>query len=380
MISETRAKRIDNAMLFQSVVIDLYEAVMFSNRQEMASRQVDELLSRQAERLGDVDELQRDIAKLLKHYFETNLTESFKQTSEAITKFSKTALDQYKDKVRQEFHGRELEIEESNSSYATKAIKGIESFLFSEPFPINESSTFIKFVEGGYQAVRRVKCAGNVDYDIILNTSRIELLDEELYFSHLSKGLQIPIRQSTSWISKETVVDKEKLDSYKLVNAEYAHGTLITLFRDEESRSDFRFVLSGAEKQPVLSIEYRDEQESVDIYAHPALQNYVNSRAVNMALLKLLNSIKLLRTSPVKVQSLTLEEEDILTSQSFRKLSDLFFEVSGDRVKSGISHFLKNGPLMEELELDTHKVAERLKFLNFFDEDIERTVSEFENQ
>ncbi len=375
MISDTQSKTIDNASLFRSVVTDLYEAVMFSNRQEMASRQVDELNTKQTERLADVDELQRQIGKLLRHYFEVNLSESFKQTSEAITKFSKTALDQYKERLNQEYRLKEEEIESANASYITKALKGAESFLFSDPLPVNESSTYIKFVAGGYQAVRKVQAEGSVTYDIILNTSRIELLDEELFFSQLSKGLHVPIRQSTSWITKETVVDREKLDSYMLVNAEYAHGTLIALFRDDENRSEFRFVLSGTEKQPVLSIEYKDEQESVDIYAHPALQNYVDSHAVNEALIKLLNSIKLLRTSPVKLSILSVDEEDILTSQNFRRLSDRVLEILGNRIREGIEPFMKKREVMSELELNEQKIVERLKFLHFFDEEIEKTVA-----
>lgn len=374
MISDTQSKTPDNASLFRCVISDLYDAVMFTNRHEMTSTQIDELNNRRAERLSDVDELLREINRLLKHYFESNLSESFKQTSEAVTKFTKTALDQYKEKVNQEFTAREEEIEANKESYLTKALKGMESFLFADPIPIEESSTYIKFVAGGYQAVRKVQCQGRIKYDIILNTSRIEFLSEELYFSQLYKGVHVPIRQSTSWITKETVVDKEKLDSYMLVNAEYAHGTLITLFRDFESRSEFRFVLSGSEKQPVLSIEYKDEQESVDVFSHPALQNYVESPALLDALMKLLSSIKLLRTSPVKLSTLTIEEEDILTNQNFRKLSDLVFQILGNRIRDGIEPFMRKKEAMVELELDEQKITERLKFLNFYDEQVERTV------
>lgn len=374
MISDAQSKTLDNEALFRSVITDLYEAVLFSSRQDQASEQVEDLNIRRTEKLSSVDDLMKEITHPLKKYFESNPSESFKQANESITKFARKALDQYKERLSLEFLSKEKEIEATNSSYVTKAQKGMESFLFSQPIPIDESATYIKYMSGGYQAVRKVQAQGGISYEIILNTAKIKLLEESLYFSKLYKGLRIPIRQSTSWITKESVVDREKLDTYMLVSAEFAHGTTIAFFRDEESRSEFRFVLSGSGDQAVFAIEYKDEQESVDINSHPALQNYVDSSAVKEALTQLSASIRLLRANPVKISALTLDGDDILTTQIFRRLSDRVFEVLGEKMKEGILPFMKKKHVLDDLELDAHKIAERLKFLEFYDQEIQKQV------
>lgn len=375
MISDAQSKTLDNEALFRSVITDLYEAVLFSSRQDQSSSQIEELNSSRTEKFADVDELIKEVTQPLKKYFESNPSESFKQASDSIGKFVRKALEQYKEKLGIEFLARENEIESTNLSYVTKAQKGIESFLFSQPIPINESATYIKYVSGGYQAVRKVQCQGKVNYDIILNTAKIDLLEEPLYFSRLYKGLRIPIRQSTSWITKETVVDREKLDSYLLTSAEFAHGTTIAVFQDDENRSEFRFVLSGNGDHAVFALEYKDEQDSVDINSHPALQNYVDSSAVKEALLKLSSSIRLLRTNPVKISSLTVDGEDILTAQNFSKLSDRAFKLLSERIREGIEPFMKKKHVLEDLELDREKIAERLQFLNFYDPEIEKAIT-----
>ncbi|HKJ96543.1 MAG TPA: hypothetical protein VJ944_02230 [Thermoplasmataceae archaeon] len=375
MIPDTQTRTEDNASLFRGVITDLYEAVLFSSRQDLSSKQMDELNTKHSEKIADVDELLRNITKPLRKYFEANPSEPFKQTNEAITKFARTALEQYKEKINAEFRSKEDEIASTNTSYVTKALKGAETFLFDSPVPIEESAMYIRYVSGGYKAVRKVQCQGNIQYEIILNTAETELLEGPLYFSGLYKGMRIPIRQSSSWITKETVIDREKLDSYLLVNAEFAHGTMIAVFRDEESRSDVRFVLSGSGQQAVFAIEYKDEHETVDINSHPALQNYVDGKAIKTSLTLLSNSIRSLRSNPVRLSALTVDGEDILTSQNFGKLSERVFELLGDRIKDGMKTFTADQERMYALELDNQKVADRLKFLGFYNGEIENILS-----
>lgn len=375
MIPDTQARMEDNASLFRGVVTDLYEAVLFSSRQEQSSILTDELNTKQSEKIADVDELLKSISKSLRSYFEANPSEPFKQTNEAIVKFARTALDQYKEKINADFRAREDEIASTNTSYVTKALKGAESFLFENPIPIDESAVYLRYISGGYKAVRKVQCQGGIEYEIILNTAETELLEGPLHFSGLYKGLRIPIRQSSSWITKETVIDREKLDSYLLVNAEFAHGTMIAVFRDEESRSEVRFVLSGVGKQVVFAIEYKDEHETVDINSHPALQNYVDGNAIKSALLTLSNTIKSLRSNPVKLSALTINGEDILTSQNFARLAEKVFELLGPRIREGLATFIADDERMIALELDNQKVSDRLKFLGFYDDEIKRDLS-----
>lgn len=375
MIPDTQTRTEDNAALFKSVISDLYEAVLFSNRQDMSSKQMDELNTKHSDKLSDVDELFRSINKPLRSYFDSNPSESFKQTSDAITKFVRKALDQYKEKINVEFRAKEEEIASTNMSYVTKALKGAETFLFTDPIPVDESAVYVKYISGGYKAVRRVQCLGDIHYEIILNTAETELLEGPLHFSGLAKGLRIPIRQSSSWITKETVIDREKLDSYLLVNAELAHGTMIAVFRDDESRSEVRFVLSGSGPQSVFAVEYRDEHETVDINSHPALQNYVDRKSIRNSLITLSNTIKSLRSNVVRLSMLTIQEEDILTGQNFKKLSDKAFELLGDRIREGMKVVIEDQKVMNELELDNPKVADRLKFLGFFDEDMDKMLS-----
>lgn len=375
MIPDTQTRTEDNATLFRVAISDLYEAVLFSSRQDLSSKQMDELNTKHSEKLADVDELLRSINRPLRNYFDSNPSESFKQASDAISKFARKALEQYKEKINGEFRSREEEIASTNMSYVTKALKGAETFLFTDPIPVEESAVYVKYLSGGYKAVRRVQCQGGIQYEIILNTAETELLEGPLYFSGLLKGVKIPIRQSSSWITKETVVDREKLDSYLLVNAELAHGTMIAVFRDDESRSEVRFVLSGTGPQAVFAIEYRDEHESVDINSHPALQNFVDGKAIRNSLIILSNTMKSLRANVVRLSMLSISEEDILTGQNFRKLAEKVFELIGDRIKEGMRAFLEDQEAMNELELDNQKVSDRLKFLNFYDEETEKILS-----
>ncbi len=375
MIPDTQTRTEDNASLFRGVITDLYEAVLFSSRQDQSSKLTDELNEKHSEKISDVDELFRKITKPLRNYFEANPSEPFKQTNEAITKFARTALEQYKEKINAEFRTREEEIASTNTSYVTKALKGAETFLFENPIPIDESAMYIRYISGGYKAVRKVQCQGGIQYEIILNTAETELLEGPLYFSGLYKGMRIPIRQSSSWITKETVIDREKLDSYLLVNAEFAHGTMIAVFRDEESRSEVRFVLSGTGSQAVFAIEYKDEHDTVDINSHPALQNYVDGKAIKSSLTTLSNTIKSLRSNPVRLSALEINGEDILTSQNFEKLAGKVFELLGDRVRDGMKTFISDDERMLALELDNQKVLDRLKFLGFHDSEIEDLLS-----
>lgn len=375
MIPDTQTRTEDNAALFRGVITDLYEAVLFSSRQELSSKQMDELNLKLSEKLSDVDELFRNITKPLRKYSENNPSDPFKQTNDAITKFSRTALDQYKEKINAEFRSKEEEITSTNASYITKALKGAETFLFDNPIPIEESAMYIRYISGGYKAVRKVQCQGEIQYEIILNTAESELLEGPLYFSGLYKGMRIPIRQSSSWITKETVIDREKLDSYLLVNAEFAHGTMIAVFRDEESRSEVRFVLSGAGQQAVFAIEYRDEHETVDINSHPALQNYVDGKAIRNSLSLLSNSIKSLRSNPVRLSALTVDGEDLLTAQNFSILAGRVLETLRDRIIDGVKTFVGDQERMYALELDNQKIWDRLKFLGFHDDEIESILS-----
>lgn len=375
MIPDTQTKAEDNASLFRGVITDLYEAVLFSSRQEQSAALTDELNTKNLEKLADVDNLLKSISKPLRSYFEANPSESFKQTNEAIVKFARTALEQYKEKINAEFRSKEEEIASTNTSYVTKALKGAETFLFENPIPIDESAMYIRYVSGGYKAIRKVQCHGGIEYEIILNTAETDLLEGPLYFSGLYKGMRIPIRQSSSWITKETVIDREKLDSYLLVNAEFAHGTMIAVFRDDESRSEVRFVLSGTGKQAVFAIEYKDEHDTVDINSHPALQNYVDGNAIRTSLSTLSENIKSLRSNPVRLSALTINGEDILTGQSFDKLAEKVFELLGPRIREGLSLIIADEEVMNTLELDNQKVADRLKFLGFYDDDIEKTLS-----
>lgn len=375
MIPDAQTRTGDNAALFRGVITDLYEAVLFSSRQDLSAKQMEELNARLGEKIADVDELFRSITRPMKQYLENNPSEAFKQTSEAITKFSRTALDQYKEKVNAEFRGKEEEIATIATSYTTKALKGAETFLFDNPVPIEESAMYIRYVSGGYKAVRKVQCQGEIQYEIILNTAQSELLEGPLYFSRLYKGMRLPIRQSASWITKETVIDREKLDSYLLVNAEFAHGTMIAVFRDEESRSEFRFVLSGTGQHAIFAIEYKDEHETVDINSHPALQNYVDGKVIRHALSSLSNAIVSLRANPVRLSELTVDGEDILTNQNFSRLAERVFEVLNERIRDGMKAFISDQESMYELELDNPKVSDRLRFLNFYDDEIDALLT-----
>lgn len=322
----------DVKMLLNYVV----EAFQYSSNIQTMQKRLDESKNGLNQNLAGADELMTYVDKLVKAGKAKFGEDLFSETATKLTEFSGAAIDQFKNKLSLSTGSKISETEGSISSEKTKFQKSIESYLSTLDQPLIQRKVRIKWANGTYDAraiysssVKIAVAAGrksllgkkaeqqeteeiNLEYEFFLRSDDIDLFKDALSFSDFEKGLRIPVRHAVSWISKEAVLDMEKVDRYFLSQAEVAGNNLIAEFEDEDKDTRFKFVFTRGDSQEFLNVEFADSQGSVDLSSQPALAQGVDEDKLKSIMKTIFDAVKELLNHRAKLASLVVNSENII--------------------------------------------------------------------
>ena len=213
----------------------------------------------------------------------------------------------------------------------------MQAFLSNDPLDILDYSIGIKWVNGAYEGIARYSCQNGIEYDFTLNIRDFEMLKESLKFSTLEKGLKIPVRSASTWIGKEPQLDYEKLDRYNLVSTTINKGNLFVVFQDFEKSSSFTFVMSRGTENSFLSVEYKDENGSMDITSQPAMNNTLEIERIEDPLDRIYGTLLELEQNRLKLSKLSVNGNDILSGPSYLEFGRIVFGLMKENFKEYIS-------------------------------------------
>lgn len=308
-----------------------------------------------------------------------------KDSFEAIQKFSVTAIGQLKEKIS-EINGRELsEIESQNVMDRNNALKALELFLQNPGLQPDRSSVKVIWDNGAYigsssysvsssyefegsrkgllnKQVKKSKEELSLKYGFQLTTSGSDLFSSILHFSSLGKGIKLPVKHAVSWISKEPVIDYEKLDRYDLAEAVLADGNLVATFRDTEKESEVRFTLTSYGESMTLDVDYKDSSQTVSITGQPALQNNIDIKQLEEISDTIRKSLLTLESSRAGLKTLQVDGDDILSTfnsihviKTLIKLGFVRFRIPQEDIESG--------RMLKKLEENEKILNERIRLL-----------------
>ena len=289
---------------------ELVDAVRFSEGWAQSIQEQNEARERADGELKELDDLTARLSMALDG-LRIESDDSTKLSGK-IKEFSALAIQQTKDSVKARLTATLEDSTSESTSQALKAKKSLESYLASTPLPVVDEEFSLELTDGSYTATAEYKCAGDIEYEFLLNTATSALFRSELMFSELKKGVKLPVRLGKAWLKKEPVPDYEKLDEYGLSKARASKNHLTATLKNRETNSwvDLVFSRSGAES--FVTIEYTDENGKVDVTGEAALSKHVDLAAMKASAGKLVDAIVDLRKDKIRLSRLESGGEDIL--------------------------------------------------------------------
>lgn len=288
--------------------------------------------------LADIDSLTNSIAKIFETYRNEKGISSILDTETTIVNFAKGAIENYKKRVVEEKNQKINELTANINALILNSNKSMQAYLSSDPIDILDYSIGIKWSNGAYEGIARYSCQNNIEYDFTLNTRDSELLKESLKFSMLEKGLKIPVRSASTWIGKDPQLDYEKLDKYSMVSSTITKGNLFVVFQDPEKSSAFTFVMSRGTDNSFLSVEYKDENGSIDITGQPAMNNMLEIERIEDPLDRIYGTLLELEQNKLKLARLSVNGKDILTTSSYLEFGKFIFDIMKENLKDFIAN------------------------------------------
>lgn len=262
--------------------------------------------------LGAIDEIQGRIAEV----FETEKLDSdvAEPLAKAVNDFVSAATQQSRGKVREK-QKRTLEgLSAEADSFKLKSVKSLESFLAVTPLPVLDEEIDLDFSGGSYASHANYKCAGQIEYEFLLNTANSVLFKSDIASSAAWKGLRIPVRVSKAWLKKEPVPDYEKLDNYALARARASKNHLSAKLTNQATMASASIVFSRSNTDSFITVEYEDRAGKIDATGEPSLNRHLDLASIKQAMERLLNAMMRLDGDKLKLVKLACADEDILAT------------------------------------------------------------------
>ncbi len=282
------------------------------------------LINRKNESIKRERRIADDVASALDSYIREENIDLFKTYRDSILDFTRATLQAFEEKLVP-LLDRDIDSKQQEmNSYRAKSIKAMEAFLSREPLPLLEWEIRLRYVEGGYEV--RYVCTSQKDlvYEFLLNASEVEFLKTKLEAETLVKGIKLPARMGKTWVSKDPVIDFEKLDHYYLSSAILSSTNLVITFASDEVGSSYMFHSSVSDDSSFLEIEYKDQMQSVNITSQPAMNSALNRDALMSLLGQIRVALLYLRDHKLRLSRLTLRDVDIISTM---KVPDFFLTV-----------------------------------------------------
>lgn len=346
-------------ILFKNFYRSLLDAVISRNEMEEIEETKKTLAESLNKDIASAEELKGRIFKEFDNFSASSHISKFEEASNEMKSLVTLTMDKFKGKTQDEFKLKIEDLDVTYNSAKTNAIKNIQAFLSSGSLKTLDSNVSTRWADGIYDSSARYKVDGGIEYEFSLKSTSVDLLKESLKFASLEKNVRLPIDSATNWTGKDAQIDLEKVDKYTLVSASLNKGNLFVTFGDPDSEANFTFVMSRGGDGSFLSIEYKNEEKSVDITGNSALNNMVEIDKIQRPLDMIYGTLKELEPNKTKLISLSMDGVDILSSSSYRTLAVKITEILADDIKS----VLKSLPdRAAGVQLSMSSLKEKLKF------------------
>lgn len=275
--------------------------------------ELDEELERATERLRL---LQDRIKEAAEEYVEASDDPDSKGFAETIAKFVSAAAKQEETRLQKKFEEEKRAAEAAANSESELARAAVEVFLSRCPIRAEEKRFSLRLVEDSYVLTCKHSCAGEIEYEFMLDTKTSPTLNRPLTPTALGFKPKIPVAIGKSWI-KQSAPQMVKLDRYTLREADATPKSLIYVLEDPESGAQVRIVYTKNEKTATVSVTYRDESVQTDISSSPALSKYLDTDELRRLSETLLATILQLEPNKLRLTELSVGGEDILAKQAY---------------------------------------------------------------
>ncbi|MHB1440590.1 MAG: hypothetical protein ACYCSO_05965 [Cuniculiplasma sp.] len=344
--------------MFKAFYQYLLDAVISKNECENLKNSQDGLKGKVPQITAEVDNLQVELEKNLANFKAKTVSGLFEETEKELKSLISISLEKYKKKLTEDYKNRIGDLEVTINAAKTNSMKNIQAFLSMDFLKIIDSNIFVKWIDGVYDSTVRYTAESGIEYDFSLNSRSVDLFRESLKFGSLEKGVKIPINSASNWAGKEAQVDYEKIDKFFMSSASINKGNLFVEFTDTESNSKVTFVMSRGNENSFLSIEYKDDDQTVDVTSVPALHNVLEVDKIQTPLDRIYGTLKELETSKTKLIRLVVDGNDILSSGSFRKLALKIIELKKDILKDYLENIKSN---QKNDKITVENLKEKLK-------------------
>lgn len=320
---ETR-NRSENGRLIRQVLTELVDAVINSDHAADCSKELVDLENRKEESIKRERRIAEDIAGILDSYQKEENIDYFKMYRDSIVDYVRATLQAFEEKLVPALNADIDAKRQEQNAYRAKSVKAIEAFLSREPLPVVEWEIRLKYVDGGYEVRYMCTSQKDLEYEFLLNASEVEFLKSKMEADTLVKGIKLPARMGKTWVSKEPVIDFERLDHYFLSSAILSPTNLVITFVNDETSSEYRFHSSVSEDSSFLEIEYSDQLQTVNVTSQPAMNSYINREGLSSLLSQIRVALLYLRDHKLRLSRLTLRDVDVISTM---KVTDFFYTV-----------------------------------------------------
>lgn len=291
---------------------ELVDAVRYSQNWERSVEEQNEAKASAEKKMGELDEL---AARISSAFDGLHLdAEDSENLSRKVNEFASLAIQQTKDRVGAKLKAALQDSLSESGSEELKAKKSLESYLAVSPLPVTDEEVSLELSDGSYSATAEYKCAGEIEYEFLLNTADSPLFRSELMFSGVQKGVKLPVRLGKGWLKKEPVPDFEKLDVYSLTRARASKNHLTSTFVNHETNSLVSLVFSRSGDESFVTIEYSDDKGKVDVTGEAALSKHFDLALMKNATGRLVDAIADLKKKKLQLSKLESGDEDVLAT------------------------------------------------------------------
>jgi len=290
----------------------LVDAVRYSQNWE---RTINEQAEARAKAVKQLEELEELPARISAAFGGLHLApEDSERLSKKINEFAALAIQQARERAQANLkEALERSASESRSE-ESKAKKSLESFLASTPLPVIDEEVSLELTDSSYTATAEYRCAGEIEYEFLLNTARSSLFRSGLMFSGLQKGVRLPVRLGKTWLRKEPVPDFEKLDDYALSKGRASKNHLTASFINHQTNAAVGLIFSRSGNESFVTVEYADDNGKVDVTGEAALNKHLDLPSIKRASGQLADAIVALNREKLQLGKLESGGKDVLAT------------------------------------------------------------------
>jgi hypothetical protein len=300
----------DPSVLFDRMTETLLDAASYEKKARAKELEAQTIQERMKRILRSLDELGERIASLGGPPEENP---ALKDAHSKIVRFATSVIEQAKEEVSQAKEKEKQSLLEESASLRTRALKGLEAFLATDPLPVISRVIKLKLREGSYEATGEYLCVEKLEYEFQFDTSKNEFLSGELAVSRLVRDIRLPIRVGRSWIKREPVLLYEKLGDYILESLELTDTNTMATFTRSEKNSQVAVVHTFTEGHVSVDVRFSDSSGTTDLMTNPVIAKSIDKDALRTILERLREVCLDIDKQKTRLLSLRVAGEDLLT-------------------------------------------------------------------